>query len=195
MQARQVFRSYDLEPDARAQPFAFCPRCGHTMGEAAEGGMLRPTCPACGFVQYSNPLPGVVALVERSGLVLLGKRTAVSFRGGLWCLPGGFMEWSEDFLSAGRREVREETGLEVRIRSILSVVTNLLSPRFHTLVIVLLASPIGGVERAGDDVEELSWIPLTGPLPEMAFEADTHIIERFAAGGLPGAPVDPRLAG
>lgn len=195
MQARQVFCSYDLAPGARAQPFAFCPGCGHTMGEAAEGMMLRPTCPACGFVQYANPLPGVVVLVERGGLVLLGKRAAGSFRSGLWCLPGGFMEWAEDFLSAARREVLEETGLHVRIRSILSVVTNLLSPRLHTLVVVLLASPTGGVERAGDDVDELSWFPLAGPFPEMAFEADSHILARFAADPSEGAPVEPEHAG
>ena len=195
MQARQVFRSYDPAAVAGEHAFAFCPRCGRRMGEAAEGGMLRPTCPSCGFIQYRNPLPGVVALVERDGRVLIGRRAAGSFRGGAWCLPGGFMEWSEDFLSAARREVLEETGLEVRIRSILSVVTNLLSPHFHTLVVVLLASPVGGVERAGDDVDEVGWYPLTGPFPEMAFEADSHILARFAADRLEGAPVDPEQAG
>ena len=38
-------------------------------------------------------------------------------------LVAGFIEFGEDFLSAGVREVREETGLSVRVQSILSVVS------------------------------------------------------------------------
>lgn len=193
--ARQVFSSYDARPDAPEAAFVFCPRCGERLARAMEGGAARPTCGSCGFVHYLNPLPGVVALVEREGRVLLGRRARGSFRSGAWCLPGGFMEWSEDFLSAGRREVSEETGLEVRIRSILSVVSNFLSPRLHTLVVVLLAEPAGGAERAGDDLDELGWFPLAGPLPDMAFEADRHIVERYAADRNRGAPVDPTAAG
>ena len=46
-------------------------------------------------------------------------------------------------LTAAIREVKEETGLDVEIRSILSVVSNFLSPRLHTLAIVLLARAVG----------------------------------------------------
>jgi 8-oxo-dGTP diphosphatase len=195
MDARQVFRSYDAETPSPARPFAFCPRCGAAMGAARDGGLERPTCPSCRFVQYRNPLPGVVALIERDGGVLLGRRAAGSLRSGAWCLPGGFMEWTEDFLAAARREVLEETGLAVRIRSILSVVSNLLAPELHTLVVVLLASPVAGRERPGDDVDELRWVPLSGPMPEMAFEADRHIVARYASDRIVGAPVDPEHAG
>ena len=201
MEARQVFWSYDPSQAVRESEFPFCPRCGSRLREAEARGLSRdaderrPTCPSCGFVCYRNPLPGVVTLVERDDHVLLGRRGQGTFRSGAWCLPGGFMEWSEDYLSAGRREVREETGIDVKVRSILSVVTNYHSPRFHTLVVVLLAAPGGGELRAGDDLEEVAWFPLAGPLPEMAFEADRHIVERFAADRLAGAPVDPAYAG
>jgi ADP-ribose pyrophosphatase YjhB (NUDIX family) len=143
-----------------------------------------------------NPFPGVVVLIEEGGRVLLARRAEGRFRGGLWCLPGGFIEYGEDFLSAGLREVREETGLDVRIHSILSVVSNFLAPRLHTLVVVLLARLVSGSEaaRPGDDVDALAWHPLD-QLPDMAFEADTHIIRRFHSTGLAGAPVDARFAG
>ena len=74
--------------------------------------------------------------------------------------------------------MKEETGLEVEIRSILNVVSNLLSPRLHTLAIVLLAGVNAGELKAGDDLETLDWFPLPGLLPEMAFEADEFIIRR-----------------
>ena len=111
-----------------------------------------------------------------------------------WCLPGGFVEFDEDFLTAAIREVREETSLEAEIQSILSIVSNFLSPRLHTLVVVLLAQVVRGKLAPGDDVVELAWFPLQGPLPDMAFEADRHIIERYGKTRLEGAPVDPVYA-
>jgi hypothetical protein len=67
----------------------------------------------------------------------------------------------------------------VEIRSILNVVSNKLTPRLHTLAIILLADVIAGELNAGDDMESLEWIPLSNPLPEMAFEADKYIIETY----------------
>jgi ADP-ribose pyrophosphatase YjhB (NUDIX family) len=143
-----------------------------------------------------NPFPGVVVLIEDRGRVLLGRRAEGRFLGGRWCLPGGFIEYGEDFLSAGLREVREETGLDVRIESILSVVSNFLTPKLHTLVVVLLAHLVSVREsaRPGDDIDALAWHPLEGPFPEMAFDADSHIISRFHATHLDGAPVDERFS-
>jgi 8-oxo-dGTP diphosphatase len=68
-------------------------------------------------------------------------------------LPCGYMDFHEDFLTAGRREVREETGLEVEITGLLAVASNFLRPDIHTLAIALLAEVRGGVMKAGDDVD------------------------------------------
>jgi ADP-ribose pyrophosphatase YjhB (NUDIX family) len=131
-----------------------------------------------------------VVLIEQDGQVLLGRRSG-SYAAGKWGLPQGFIEFDEDFLTAAIREVKEETGLDVEIRSILSVVSNFLSPRLHTLAVVLLAHVTGGQVHAADDLEDVAWFPLAGPLPEMAFEADAHICERYYRTQLSGAPVDP----
>jgi ADP-ribose pyrophosphatase YjhB (NUDIX family) len=154
---------------------------------------MRPTCPDCAFVQFRNPSTGVVVLIERDGQVLVGKRSG-SFGSGKWCLPQGYIEFEEDFISAAIREVKEETGFDIEIRSILSVVSNFLSPRLHTLAIVLLARVTGGEPSAADDLEAVEWFPLSGPLPEMAFEADAHICERYYKTGVVGAPIDPDYA-
>jgi hypothetical protein len=82
----------------------------------------------------------------------------------------------------------------VEIRSIISVVSNFLSPRLHTVAIVLLACVVGGELHADDDLEAVAWFPLAGPLSEMAFEADAHICERYYRTHLLGAPVDPGYA-
>jgi ADP-ribose pyrophosphatase YjhB (NUDIX family) len=144
-------------------------------------------------VQFRNPSPGVVVLIEQDGQVLLGRRSGRVGRG-KWGLPMGYIEYDEDFLTAAIREVKEETGLDVEIRSILSVVSNFLSPNLHTLAIVLLARVAGGELAAGDDLDAVEWFPLSGTLPEMAFEADAHICTRYYQTRLEGALVDPRYA-
>ena len=194
MRMRQVFSAYRGKEDGSLGRFKSCPFCGTRLALKEKSDRTRPTCSRCGFVQYGNPVPGVVVLIDQEGCVLLGKR-----RGGLgagkWGLPQGYIEFDEDFLSAAIREVKEETGLDVEIRSIINVVSNLLSPGLHTLAIVLLAGVASGELCAGDDLETLEWVPLAGPLPEMAFEADEHIIERYRQTKLEwGLPVDPDFA-
>jgi 8-oxo-dGTP diphosphatase len=46
----------------------------------------------------------------------------------MWCLPCGYIEFHEDYLTAARREVKEETGLEVEITALLSVASYFLRP-------------------------------------------------------------------
>jgi 8-oxo-dGTP diphosphatase len=194
MQAKQVFSTYnDKEDGDDWGQFKHCPFCGTQLVLKEKGGKRRPACPNCRFVQFRNPSPGVVVLIEKDGQVLLGRRSG-SYAAGKWGLPQGFVEFDEDFLTGAIREVKEETGLDVEIRSIISVVSNFLSHRLHTLAIVLLTRVVGGRLCAADDLEAVAWFPLSGPLPEMAFEADAHICERYYRTHLEGAPVDPGYA-
>ena len=178
MQIKQVFSAYEGNGNTNLGKFNYCPFCGAQLVLKEKGGVQRPACPNCGFVQFRNPVPGVVVVIEKDGRVLLGKR-AGGFGKGKWGLPQGYIEFDEDFLTAAIREVKEETGLNVEIRSILNVVSNQLSPRLHTLAITLLACVKTGELCACDDLEILEWFPLSGPLPEIGFEADEHIIRRY----------------
>ena len=192
---KQVFSTHSsVNGDGKLGQYKFCPFCGTELAPKEKGGKQRPACPTCGFVHFRNPTPGVVVLIDHEETVLLGKRKG-GFGKGKWGLPQGYIEFGEDFLTAAIREVKEETGLDVEIRSILNVVSNLLSPTLHTLAIVLLAGVVAGEPCAGDDLETLEWVPLAGPLPDMAFEADEWIIERYQqTGPAGGLPVDPAFA-
>lgn len=86
--------------------------------------------------------------------------------------------------------MKEETGLNVEIVGLLSVASNFLRPDIHTLAVALLAKPAGGVTCPGDDVDELGWFSLKDELPEFAFAADRHMIERYFATRRSGASID-----
>jgi 8-oxo-dGTP diphosphatase len=118
-------------------------------------------------------------LIEQEGQVLLGKRAGGSYLAGKWCLPGGFIEFEEDFILSAIREVKEETNLDIEVESIFNVSSNFLSPDLHTLVITLVATVCGGIPEPGDDIEALKWFQISAKLPDMAFPADAYIIQHY----------------
>jgi 8-oxo-dGTP diphosphatase len=67
------------------------------------------------WMEMSQGVPrvGVGVIIVRQGLVLLGQRRG-SHGAGSWALPGGHLEFGEAVDECAVREVREETGLEVR---------------------------------------------------------------------------------
>jgi len=194
MKTKQIFETYNREKNRIITKFSYCPRCGARCISTSSVIHSKVRCPRCGFILYQNPSPGVVVLIVDNDMILLGERDNKVFMGGKWSLPGGFIEFDEDFLSAAHRETMEETGLSIKIISIISVVSNFFSPDLHTLVIVLLANKMNDALRPGDDMVKLEWFPLSGPFPSMAFEADKHIINRYYTTKIAGTSVDPRFA-
>ena len=98
--------------------FRFCPPCGTAL-EAIEqwedgGPKTRLRCPACGWTHWNNPTPVLAAVIEcsdRGGALLLARNAAWSGR--MFALITGFMEAGETPEDGIRREVAEETALEV----------------------------------------------------------------------------------
>jgi 8-oxo-dGTP diphosphatase len=59
-----------------------------------------------------RPYIGIGVIINRNGKILLGKRRN-AHGAGSWCCPGGHLEVWESFEACARREVSEETGLEI----------------------------------------------------------------------------------
>jgi ADP-ribose pyrophosphatase YjhB (NUDIX family) len=190
MDPQQVFRDYSPLSSSLNHRFSFCPVCGEKFSLAVMNQRPRLHCSACGYVYFHNPGPGVVVLVVEEDRFLLCRRSS-AVRTGKWCLPGGYLEWDEDFLSAGIREVKEETGVDVEIQSILAVTSNFLDLNRHTLAVTLLARAVGGEPMAdGHETDQVRWFSISEPLPDLAFEGDRHIIGRYFGSPFAGAPID-----
>jgi len=99
-------------------PYNFCPRCATALAaiEATEDGgpKTRLRCPACAWTHWNNPTPVLAAIIEctdREGRVLLARNAA--WPGRMFALITGFMEAGESPEEGLKREVAEETSLEV----------------------------------------------------------------------------------
>lgn len=191
MQLDSIYATYDWRENQGVDKFKYCPLCGTPLERKQI--LLRPRsyCPACGFIFYRNPFPTVSVLVHEGNKVLLGKRLGEPGKN-KWALPSGYVEFEEDFLSTAIREVKEETGLAIEITSILNVQSTFLLPEYHFLSIFLLAQEIGGSLAPGDDVEEVRWFSIAEPLPEMAFEPDGDLIQKYFNGQVESIRVQRR---
>jgi 8-oxo-dGTP diphosphatase len=155
----------------------FCPRCGGIL--TRDDDHMR--CASCGERYWGNSVPGAQAVLERDGKVLLGRR-ANDPGAGRWDLPGGFIDEGENALAALRRELREETGLEIAVVEFLGTWNERYWDR-DVLCLTWLAHVVGGAQRAGDDLVELRWFAppeLPGPA-ELAFPTFVEILGVWAA--------------
>jgi 8-oxo-dGTP diphosphatase len=147
-----------------------CPRCGTELaGDAA-----RLWCSACGFVVYASSKPTAGALCVENGRVLLARRAHPPFKG-FWDIPGGFLDEGEAPLDGLRRELKEETGLDVEPERFLGIWIDRYggdSTAESTLNLYWTALVVGGEAVPADDVSELRWFE-RDELPaasELAFE-------------------------
>ncbi|MEM3506619.1 MAG: NUDIX hydrolase [Candidatus Bathyarchaeia archaeon] len=108
-----------------------------------------------------HPLVGVGAVIIDKDSVLLVKRKHEPGKG-LWSIPGGLVELGETVREAVKREVKEETGLDVEVVKLIDVVDNIIKDeqnriKFHYILIDFLVSIIRGECKPTSDASEIKW--------------------------------------
>jgi ADP-ribose pyrophosphatase YjhB (NUDIX family) len=155
----------------------FCPRCGAAI-ETEDG---RARCTACGFVHYDSSAPTASALlVDAAGRVLLARR-AIEPERGAWDLPGGFLEAAEHPLDGLRRELHEETGLDVEPVEFFGVWMDVYGDGGAPTLNLYWLCRADGEPRAADDVAELRWFAPDElpPDEELAFRVNASVLGRW----------------
>jgi ADP-ribose pyrophosphatase YjhB (NUDIX family) len=163
-----------------------CPRCGAGLRRAVPPGddEERLLCPECGLVLYENPAPTASAIVvDAGGRVLLARRGIDPFRG-LWDIPGGFVKPGEEGEQAVRRELREETGLEIVPGAVLAIIPDTYGADGTATLNVFYLATARGDPRPASDVAELRWFAPDAlpPRSELAFACVADALERWRDG-------------
>lgn len=150
------------------ESFRFCPRCGAPGFAPHDERSNR--CPECGFTYYHNAAASTVAVIENARGELLVARRALEPARGTLDLPGGFVDPGESVDEGCRREVREETGLEVTALEFLFSLPNVYEYsgfRVDTTDCFFRCRVADtSCLHAADDAAALQWLPWTAVRPE-----------------------------
>jgi ADP-ribose pyrophosphatase YjhB (NUDIX family) len=125
---------------------------------------------------YPNrPIVGIGIIVLREDAVLLARRGKPPGEG-QWSLPGGGQKLGETAEAAARRELHEETGLDVGELVLAAHVDSIHHDAagniaYHYTILDFAALWISGTPRAGSDVLEVTWADFSGLAP-YALSAD-----------------------
>jgi 8-oxo-dGTP diphosphatase len=133
----------------------------------------------------SQPIVGVGGVIVDKGRTLLIKRGSPPLQG-QWSIPGGLLEIGETLLAGVRRELREETGMEVRPLELIEVFERIEldgsgKARYHYVVLDYLCEAMGGQARAGSDVTDVAWASVEELTQYSLSSTATHVIRKAFA--------------
>lgn len=105
------------------------------------------------------------AIIFDAGNVLLVERAGEPLKG-FWSLPGGLLETGEKLEEAVKREVLEETGLQIEVLSRFDIFERIMrdangAAEYHYVLVDYLAKVAGGTMNPSSDVSRVEWIPCT----------------------------------
>ena len=132
--------------------YRFCPCCAAPLalitGEEDGGPKQRLRCTACDFTHWNNPTPVLAAIVQVGERVLLARNAAWQNR--MFGLITGFMEAGETPEEGIRREIAEETALEVTALQLVGVHD---FQRMNQIIITYHAQATGEIRLSPELVE------------------------------------------
>ena len=149
----------------------YCSQCGKPLTVQVIEGRDRIVCPECGTIFYQNPLPVAATVVLNAQREVLLVKRAREPHEGMWCLPMGFAEVGESIASAALRELREEAGIEGRIKHMLDSDSYASDYYGDLLIITYEAEKTAGIEQAGDDAAAVAYFAFDD-LPALAFASN-----------------------
>jgi ADP-ribose pyrophosphatase YjhB (NUDIX family) len=158
--------------------FRFCPRCGGVLSlqKVKWNEPERLTCGQCSFIFYLDPkvVAGTIFTIENRVALL---RRGVEPGLGLWVFPGGYVDRGESVADAAIRETKEESNVDVALRSLLNVYSY---AGTTSIVLVYAAEVVGGELRACDEsTEARTFAPSEIPWEELAFPSTQQALRDY----------------
>ena len=158
--------------------YRYCPPCGGRLESRVVkvGEPSRLVCTACGFVFYLDPKLASGAVFSYDGGIVLVRR-AIEPSYGKWVFPGGYVDRGETLEGATVREVKEESGLDDRLRILADAMPGIRNP---VILAVFLGEVTGGSLRMDDESLEIRPFPPSEiPWDDLAFPSTRTALQDY----------------
>jgi 8-oxo-dGTP diphosphatase len=108
-----------------------------------------------------RPIVGVGGVVIHNERALLIRRGSAPLEGE-WSIPGGMLEVGETILDGVKRELLEETAIEVKVLDLIEVFERVTRDeagklKYHFVILDYLCEAVRGEAQAGSDVTDVAW--------------------------------------
>ncbi len=134
---------------------------------------------------------GFGVMILRNNKVLLGQRhidpekaSSLMNGEGTWTMPGGKLDFGESFEQGAKREVKEETGIDVRLEDLKVIaLNNDIVPTAHFVTVGLLCEKFEGEAQVmePDEITRWEWFDLDN-LPTPLFKPSEKVVENYKRG-------------
>jgi 8-oxo-dGTP diphosphatase len=141
-------------------------------------------------MRQSSVVVGVGAAIWNNRHEVLLIRRTKEPRKGQWSLPGGKVEFGESLHLALKREIREETGLEIEIVGLIDVAETIDDEAAgakgsHFVLIDYAARVVSGEAAAASDAADATWVPIAELARYPMWDVMREIIVRSEAIAFP----------
>ncbi|ACB53972.1 NUDIX hydrolase [Crocosphaera subtropica ATCC 51142] len=127
-------------------------------------------------VIFRHPITGatIIPVLPDGSIVLIQRKDT-----GQWGLPGGIVDWGEDIITTAKRELKEETGLELlKVRRLVGVYSSIdRDPRMHSISVLIEAEVTGNfaVEDTLEVIGIEAFSPDNLPLGNLSHDHDRQL--------------------
>jgi 8-oxo-dGTP diphosphatase len=130
-----------------------------------------------------NPVVAVIGVVKKESLYLLTKRRSPKSEWNKWQFPGGGLEFGEKIDEAVKRELKEETGVDVKITKRLDRVFEIIheKDKFHGVFFVFLCQMIDKNQKikVNNEASDFGWFTKEGILQLDSLQGTKEIINEI----------------
>jgi len=139
----------------------YCCFCGKELGlKRLHDNTREKYCEKCDYVFFRTPSPCVIVLVTKANKILLAR--GIRWKHPYWALVSGHIKLGETAEKTAIREVREETGLNVRH---LELIGTYIRKDKDLLMIAFKAETKNTSIKKSPELEKVKWFNLSSPLP------------------------------